>query len=156
MNSVKSNISANLNYLRIRQQRSQEEIAESIGVTRQAVAKWEKGATLPDIIHCILLAELFDISLNDLVCYDPEQIGLPIPPKDKHFFGTVTMNDKRQIRLPKRACNRLAYKAGDTLVVLGDSHTLTAGIALVSSEVFFQLTGQANGDFFKGKRPSDK
>ena len=35
---------------------SQEEVAEKIGISRQAYAKWEKGETVPDIEKCALLA----------------------------------------------------------------------------------------------------
>ena len=38
---------------------TQEEIAEKLGVSRQAVAKWEKGETLPDIESCIQLADIY-------------------------------------------------------------------------------------------------
>ena len=37
---------------------SQEEISEKIGISRQAYAKWESGATIPDIEKCSLLAEV--------------------------------------------------------------------------------------------------
>ena len=36
---------------------SQEEIAERIGISRQAYAKWESGATIPDIEKCSRLAQ---------------------------------------------------------------------------------------------------
>lgn len=50
MNNPKSNIAANLRYLRNLHGLSQEEVAEKIGVSRQSVAKWENGDSLPDII----------------------------------------------------------------------------------------------------------
>lgn len=152
MSRVKSNISANLNYLRIQNRMSQEEIAERLGVTRQAVAKWEKGVSLPDVVNCTLLAELFNVSLNDFVNYDSKQTGVPIPPKGKHFFGTVKINDRGQIVLPKKAQETLAYQTGDTLVVLGESNPLTAGIALLSSEVFFRLAEQSTVCLFDEKQ----
>lgn len=45
-------ISANLTTLRQYHKYSQEDVAEKIGVTRQAVAKWESGETVPDILNC--------------------------------------------------------------------------------------------------------
>lgn len=151
MNSSNNNISANLRYLRNRRRLSQEEVAEQVGVTRQAVAKWEKGDTLPDILNCEALADLFDVSLNDLVRYDPEQEGVPIGPKNKHIFGTVTIGERGQIVLPKKARDTLKLKTGDTLVVLGDSSPVSAGIALVSSDTFLRMTGEVSNIFFKGK-----
>ncbi|MEO1768523.1 hypothetical protein JZO67_000434 [Enterococcus sp. 665A] len=134
---------------------SQEEIAERIGVTRQAVAKWEKGNALPCIVNCILLAELFDVSLNDFVNYDSKQTGIPIPSKSRHYLGTVTMNDHGQIVLPKKAKETMEYKTGDVLVVLGDCNPLTAGIVLLSSEVFFHLAGQSKVRLSEDKQLSN-
>ena len=42
---------------------SQERIAEKIGISRQAYAKWESGATVPDIEKCSLLADVYGVSV---------------------------------------------------------------------------------------------
>ena len=60
-------ISANLNTLRKQRGYSQEEVAEKIGVSRQAVAKWESGETMPDLDNTMALAELYGVSLDNLV-----------------------------------------------------------------------------------------
>ena len=60
-------ISQNLTTLRHFHKYSQEEVAEKIGVTRQAVAKWEGGETVPDILNCDALAELYNVSVDDLI-----------------------------------------------------------------------------------------
>ena len=75
MNDARKNLSANLRYLRNKQKLTQEEVAERIGVTRQAVAKWENGDSLPDIVNCQALADLYDVSLDDLVRHDSEEQG---------------------------------------------------------------------------------
>jgi|LSQX01.3.fsa_nt_gb transcriptional regulator with XRE-family HTH domain len=46
---------------------SQEKLAEKIGVSRQAVAKWEVGQSYPDMDNLILLSELFRTSIDRLV-----------------------------------------------------------------------------------------
>lgn len=51
---------------------SQEELAELIGVSRQAVAKWEAGHTYPDINNLIQLSDLFKVSLDRLIKSDSE------------------------------------------------------------------------------------
>ena len=147
--NVKSNISLNIRQLRTYGRLSQEDVAEKIGVTRQAVAKWESGESLPDIVNCDALADLFDVSLNDLVRHDPEQEGYPIGPKDKHLFGAATVGERGQIVLPKKARDTFKLKTGDTLVVLGDTSPILPGIALVSDEVFLRMTGSAIDGFFK-------
>ena len=89
MKKLKSNLARNLTTLRQLNQFSQEDVAERVGVSRQAVAKWEAGQSVPDILNCDALAKLYDVELDDLIHYDQEQTGESIPPKGKHIFGTV-------------------------------------------------------------------
>ena len=124
----------NLIHLRKIQNLTQEEVAEKAGVSRQAVAKWECGETVPDIEKCRLLAELFDVSLDSLVNYEPsgtEDLGLP--PKGKHMFGVVTVGDKGQIVIPAKARKIFDIKTGDRLFVLGDEGE---GLAIIKKEKF--------------------
>jgi AbrB family looped-hinge helix DNA binding protein len=151
MNSSKKNIASNLRFLRNRHGWPQEQVAEKIGVTRQAVAKWENGDTLPDILNCEALADLYDVSLNDLVRHDPDSEGMPIPPKDKHLFGVVTLGERGQVVLPKKARDILNLESGDQMVVLGDTNPVTPGLALIDSKTFLRMTGQAVESLFKGK-----
>ncbi|NBK99606.1 MAG: helix-turn-helix domain-containing protein, partial [Erysipelotrichia bacterium] len=111
--------------------------------SRQAVAKWESGETLPDIMNCDALAVLFDVSLNDLVRFNPEKEGMPIGPKDKYIFGTVTIGERGQIVLPKKARDIMNLIPGDTLIVLGDTSKGNEGIALISDRVFFRESGRS-------------
>lgn len=46
---------------------SQEELAEKIGVSRQAVSKWERGEASPDTENLILLAKTYGVSLDELI-----------------------------------------------------------------------------------------
>lgn len=46
---------------------SQEQLAEKMGVSRQAVSKWESGVTLPETEKIILLSDLFDVSTDFLL-----------------------------------------------------------------------------------------
>ena len=52
---------------------SQEAIAEKIGISRQAYAKWETGATIPDIEKCSLLAEVYGTTIDSLVKTEPAE-----------------------------------------------------------------------------------
>lgn len=51
---------------------SQEELAEKIGVSRQAVSKWERAEASPDTDNLILLAEIYGVSLDELLTRDPD------------------------------------------------------------------------------------
>ena len=85
----------NLVTLRKLKNMTQEDIAEKIGVSRQSVAKWETGETVPDLDKCKILAEIFEVSLDDLANYVSEDsLGMPLPPKGKHLFGMVTAGGK--------------------------------------------------------------
>ena len=51
---------------------SQEKLAEQIGVSRQAVSKWERGEASPDTDNLIALSKLYNISLDELVLGESE------------------------------------------------------------------------------------
>lgn len=51
---------------------SQEQLAEQLHVSRQAISKWESGASVPESEKLIALSTYFDVSLDDLVKEDAE------------------------------------------------------------------------------------
>ena len=53
--------------LRTKQELTQDELAEKIHVTRQAVSRWETGETVPNTETLKLLSKLFDVSINTLI-----------------------------------------------------------------------------------------
>ena len=57
----------NVKMLRKQAGMSQEQLAEKLGVSRQAVTKWETGAGIPDIENIMAISMLFDISIDDLL-----------------------------------------------------------------------------------------
>lgn len=139
MKVQKTNIARNLTTLRKLHKYSQEEVAERIGVSRQAVAKWEAGESAPDLVNCDALAQLYDVELNDLVRHDQEKTGMHLPPKGKYIFGTVRVGERGQIVLPKEARDIFEIKPGDRLVVLGDESQEHPGIALMKEDFFLGM-----------------
>ena len=114
---------------------SQEEVAEEIGISRQAYAKWEKGETVPDVDRCQRLAELYGITIDSLINFS-DKVGtttLVPAPKGKHIFGTTKINDRGQVVIPKKAREIFGINNGDSLVVLGDE---AEGIALIKADIF--------------------
>lgn len=113
---------------------SQEEIAEKIGISRQAYAKWENGQTIPDIEKCSLLASEYGVSIDSLIKPSKvEGVGIvPPAPEGKNIWGSIIMNDRGQIVIPKAARERYGLESGSRLIVLGDEE----GIALVPAETF--------------------
>lgn len=55
--------------LKLRKQHnlSQEELAEKLGISRQAISKWERAEASPDTDNLILLARLYNVSLDELL-----------------------------------------------------------------------------------------
>lgn len=60
--------------LRKKNNMSQEELAEKIGVTRQTISKWELEETSPDITQAKTLSNIFKVSLDELVSNDLNSI----------------------------------------------------------------------------------
>lgn len=132
-------LSNNLYHLRKLHNLTQEQIAAELGVSRQAVAKWETGETTPDLGNCLALAHFYDVSLDDLVCFDSAQTGLPFPPKGKHCFGTVTVSESGTIQLPRRAQDIFHLHPGASVLLLGDEER---GLAILNADVMQQLQAE--------------
>ena len=113
---------------------SQEELAEKINISRQAYAKWERGDTIPDVEKCSRLAEIFGVSIDSLIKTErAEGLGvLPPAPKGKNIWGSVTINERGQIVIPKAAREQFALTGGQRLIVLSNEE----GIALIPAEKF--------------------
>ena len=133
-------IGKNIMSLRKGRQMTQEELAERIGVSRQAVAKWEAEETTPDLGSCCALAEVFGVTLDSLVHYDDQGSGLPIPPRGRHLFGMVTVGERGQVSIPKKARELFRIQPGDQLLVLGDEER---GLALLHQRDLMHLAEAA-------------
>ena len=58
---------------------TQENLAEIIGVSAQAISKWENGATMPDILLLPVLADTFSVSIDALFGLQHKTYEKPIP-----------------------------------------------------------------------------
>lgn len=135
--------SDNLIELRKLHKMSQEELAEQLQVSRQTISKYETGESLPDIDKCKQLADIFNVSLDDLVNYEKVIDDVGIPPRGKHLFGTVKVGEKGQIVIPAKARKIFHIETGGRLIVLGDE---TQGIALVNEKEFLNMMKQLRKD----------
>ena len=111
---------------------SQEEIAAKVNISRQAYAKWESGATVPDIEKCSLLAEVYGVTIDSLMKGDNDEVReeLKPAPRGKNIWGTITINDRGQLVIPKAAREKFGLVGGERLVVLSDEE----GIALIEAK----------------------
>ena len=118
----------NLKRLRNQHQYTQEMLAEELDVSRQVIAKWERGDSTPDIKLCVKLADLYGVTIDNLVNYNEKEAGLGVPPKGKHVFGTATVGERGQIVIPKKARELFHIEAGDTIIIVGDEER---GLAII-------------------------
>lgn len=67
LEGTKVNLSEKIKELRKQYNLSQEQLAGKIGVSRQAITKWETGGGLPDIENILSIAALFNTSVDELL-----------------------------------------------------------------------------------------
>ena len=128
-------ICENIQILRKKQHLTQEALAELVGVTRQTIAKWESGESVPDLLLAGQLAAALDVTLDELVEAPREELE-DESLKGKHMFGVVTIGDKGQIVIPVRARRMFGLVPGSQLMVLGEENQ---GLALVDARRFIGI-----------------
>ena len=84
--ALRMTIAARLTEYRKKSGLTQAELAEKINYSDKSISKWERGDGVPDIFVLIALAELYGVTVNELV-YDEV-------PQDKCFGGENTAEDK--------------------------------------------------------------
>ncbi len=93
-------ISKYLQFLRKSNNYTQNDLAKKLGISRQAVSKWETGITIPDLEVLLKISKLYGITINDILepkvqpqrIADFEQIST-IPEKElKEVFGQFGTN----------------------------------------------------------------
>lgn len=87
---------------------SQEQLAEKISVSRQAVSKWEMDQALPQIDKVLQLCSLFDISTDELLCDKIAIERSATPPSGNKYFGTDGFRGEANVTLTSMQ----AYKVG--------------------------------------------
>lgn len=113
-------ISMRIRELRKQAKLSQEMMAEKIGVYRQAITKWETGLGVPDIENLVAIADLFKLSLDELMGRDIEHETLA---KD-YLYESVTEYDidgKKDFDISFMGANQLklyAYEGEKVKVIL--------------------------------------
>lgn len=68
---------------------SQEDLAEKVGVTRQTISKWELGETSPDLKQAKVLSQVFKVSLDELVDNDIKNIIIEKTTNTEKLAGMI-------------------------------------------------------------------
>lgn len=120
---MQENIGANIARLRREHNMKQDELAEMLDVTPQAVSKWENGASMPDISLLPKLANIFGVTIDDLFGADrtPEPDVQMVPPEKRKSFDEMILRvrvqdggDKVNVNLPLPLV-KLALEIGMTM-----------------------------------------
>lgn len=81
-----------IKYYRGEKELSQEELAERVYVSRQTISNWENNKSYPDINSIVLISEIFEISIDNLIKGDVEQMKKEINSeevKKLNFYATM-------------------------------------------------------------------
>ena len=158
-------VGKNINYLRRKNNLTQEELAAKIFVSRQAVSKWENGEVVPDSLNLMELSKLFNVKVDDLLMVDLEIDNLnenvietkadELPKKSKNKFklliivGLVLILSIVAIYLNKEALfsikeidNEQEEIIEETIDEIDYSKLLSAGREF---SVFIDSNGKLNG-----------
>ncbi len=128
MNSL--HLAENMVKLRRKKGVTQEELADFIGVTKASVSKWENGQSMPDIILLPQLATYYDITVDELLGYEPQLSKEQIQKVYKELaeaFATESFEEafQKSELLVKRYYSCYSFLA--QICVLWTNHYMMAG-----------------------------
>ena len=116
------NFSENLASLRKSKGLSQEEIADRLGVSRQAISKWENGQALPETANIIKLCEILEVTPNELLGYEGQ--------KDRPVEQAANNYNNEEIKEKKKWYKTTPFKV--FVAVLGALLAVNLIIALIA------------------------
>lgn len=123
---------------------TQEALSERINVSRQTVAKWERGESEPDCSSLMRLSTLFNVTIDALVGnVEEDQKMIGVAPKGKYFFGMAKIGEDGSIVLPQKALEIFNLSVGSELAVLGDEDR---GFALVPKKQITDMFSLVDSD----------
>ncbi len=110
---------------------SQEELADAVGVSRQAVSKWELGESQPEVDKVVLLAQVLGVTTDQLLLGVEPQEEAPVSPAPAapDRMGTFA-----------RFLKKHGYKAGYLLIGYGALTLLVAGVMFLMVHGFFSAS----------------
>ena len=88
---------------------SQDALAEKLGLSRQAISKWERGESSPDTDNLIALAELYHMTLDQLLGGEPSLLTPPQPARPLLWRSRQSSRKRKRSATPftvnwARAC----------------------------------------------------
>lgn len=126
MNNI-NNIGDKILYQRKKMGFSQEELAEKLCVSRQAVSRWENGESVPDIEKIVLLSRLFNVS-SDYLLFDE---------CNEDVYKGMSENNKDNVTFRKLICSLVFLISGS--IILSVSFILAGNWAKDTYEYYTNL-----------------
>ena len=117
---------------------TQEALAEKLGVSRQAVARWEAGDTAPDMGSLVGICQVFGVSA-DYMIHDDYESSEDIPVVKEKNEEIKTVNEKgRQMRLLSGFISAFAALCS-AMVIMSTGNLLVIVLSSFSCSVFWGL-----------------
>ena len=95
-------IGENIRALRLRKGLTQEQVAQQLGVTYQAVSKWENGTNTPDIVLLPEIAALFGVTIDALFTQDAASVLDGLPMEDDDVIRIVQLRGRKVLKVTPR------------------------------------------------------
>lgn len=130
-------LSNNIFTLRREMGLTQEELANRLGVTNQAVSKWENGQSCPDIELLPALADLFDVTLDQLFDRAPlsAPAGLELPWQDDDTLHAVVFVGHRLCDSKPMGCGQVELHFSGTVRDLYSEFSVTCENSRIEGSV---------------------
>ena len=101
---MQNTLGARIAYLRKKKGMTQEELAEKMGISSQAVSKWENDVSCPDIQSLPKLARMLDTSVDELLTGETQEVQMLSPEQRKSLYQLtlrvrVTNNEGDKVRI---------------------------------------------------------
>lgn len=145
------NLSERLEDLRKQHDLTQDQLAEKLTVTRQAISRWERGLAYPTVDNLKALAQLYQVSLDALLLDEPpEPAPAAVPEPTQPAPATAPEPTQPAPTHPPRG--RLALTLAWVATVLALLALLVAGTALIKVS---QLEQTRNGPTPLSELPTD-
>lgn len=106
---------------------SQEQLADELGVSRQAVSKWERGEASPDTDNLIALARLYNISVDNLLFENSAEEVQKITPAEVESGSEE--NEQAKVKSKRRYRDIVGVVSGATVFVCCIVYFLLGGLS---------------------------
>ena len=131
---MNNNFSENIKKIRKEHNLSQEQLAEELGVSRQAISKWESGAAYPEMDKIITICKKYNCNIDDLLHSDikevkgEEEVKKNINKYIEEFFKFITDTVNLFIRMKFGNKIKCLFEQGCIALVLMIIFSMIGGI----------------------------